>query len=248
MALFRQYVFDERRIILAEVAPGTAINACINVLSATPFQPAVESLRKGMSREEVLGLLGEPHARLPRVEIPDEDQVVLLTGDVWQYTYEPGDRYDLYLAFTDGGLGQWLRKETRSTICCVVEDTPVEGEDGPLDISDLRVGDRIWGYDLERQERTLVTVLSVREARAPESLLIGEKLRVTKWHTVYVDGEWPRADRVQPTDRVLSSDGRSVEAGDIRRIQGTATVYDVGVTHPHNFFAGGILVHNRKGP
>jgi intein/homing endonuclease len=171
-----------------------------------------------------------------------------MTGDVWQYTCEPRDTYDLYLDFTDDELSQWLRNETESTICCIVEGTLVEGENGPLDIGELRVGDRIWGYDLVKQEKVPVTVLSIRRARARESLLIGEGLRVTKWHTIYVDGDWVRADRLQSTDRVVLSGGRTVQAGDIRWLQGEVTVYDIGVTAPHNFFAGEILVHNRKGP
>ena len=51
---------------------------------------------------------------------------------------------------------------------------------------------------------------------------------------------------VDRSDMLMDSDGVYTAAGRIRFIENETRVYDVSVDGPHNFFAGGVLVHNKS--
>ena len=77
-------------------------------------------------------------------------------------------------------------------------------------------------------------------------MLLAGKLRVTGSHPVYADGEWIRASELSPGAELMSTDGSVMSLFAIDRDSSTAQVYDMRVTWPHNYFADGILVHNKS--
>ncbi|MGE3804799.1 MAG: sigma-70 family RNA polymerase sigma factor [Gemmataceae bacterium] len=136
-------------------------------------------------------------------------------------------------------------REVRERFDCVARGTLVEGEHGPLPIEKLRVGDRLWGYDPARGEKTLVTVRFVRTAHSDKTLLFAGSLRVTAHHPVFVNEEWRRAGSIEPTDRLLGHDLKQHPAGAPIVLHEPIDIYNVSVDGPHTFFAGGFLVHNK---
>ena len=69
-------------------------------------------------------------------------------------------------------------------------------------------------------------------------------LRVTAEHPVWADGRWTRAGEVPVKARLIGQGGEPLLAGPLAD-EGATTVYDLTVTEPHTFFAGGVLVHNK---
>ncbi len=134
---------------------------------------------------------------------------------------------------------------TRESFTCVARGTPVGTERGPKAIEEVRVGDRVWGYDVMSRRRVLTTVRFVRVGEATQTLLFRDKLRVTAEHPLWV-GEWLPAARVGERDRLLDEGLRRVPAGRPRLVAGRVAVYDLSVDEPHSFFAAGYLVHNKK--
>src|SRR5207249_669219 len=104
---------------------------------------------------------------------------------------------------------------------------------------------RLWGRDLDRGERVLTTVRHVRRAEAVQTLRLGCGLRVTGGHPVHASGGWKLARDLRESDELLRSDGGRMRAGKIERLTGRVAVYDLSVDEPHNFFAAGVLVHNK---
>ena len=122
---------------------------------------------------------------------------------------------------------------------CLVEGTLVATPDGARLIEDLRPGDPVTC----REGTGFVT--AVARAQVVEhlelSLADGRVLRVTAAHPLAVTGGWRRAGRLRPGDAVV---GGRIAA--VRAVRGPVPVYDLTVAPHANFFAEGVLVHNKK--
>lgn len=152
---------------------------------------------------------------------------------------------DVFTAKVDaeGKLG---RVERTVAGGCVAAGTLVLGETGPVAIETVRVGDRIRGFDPDAGKQVWVTVKAVWPARAGETLVLGDTLRVTGNHPLYANGAWKDAAAVKPTDTLLTTEGKKIPAGEPKRVVRPVDVFDLTVDGPHTFFAGGFLVHNKS--
>ena len=128
---------------------------------------------------------------------------------------------------------------------CIAAGTPILTTDGATAVEELRIGDPVWGYDLARKRRVLTTIRAIRRSVVAETLLFGKSLRVTSSHPIFAGGVWKSADEIAANDLVLNTEAALVPAGEPRRISGRVDVFDLTVDGPHNFFAGGMLVHNK---
>lgn len=135
---------------------------------------------------------------------------------------------------------------TTTRFTCVAQGTLVECPTGPRPIEALRVGDVVWGFDLAAGRRIETTIRHIRRGQAAETLRFVGGLRVTPEHPIWARGTWKAAEAVQPTDPLLGFDGQLRPAGRVERETGAATVFDLTTDEPHNFFAGGRLVHNKS--
>jgi hypothetical protein len=131
---------------------------------------------------------------------------------------------------------------------CVVAGTLVATPSGERPIESLRVGDEVVCMGPTGQ---LVTgrVKTTYPARVEEhlELVFGDRRRlgVTASHPVATaGGEWVLAGDLRPGQRVRTREG----VVSLVRVeeQEAATVYDLTVTPYANFFAGGVLVHNKR--
>jgi hypothetical protein len=114
---------------------------------------------------------------------------------------------------------------------------------GAVLVEQLRVGDELVSYDLERGRRARSRVRLIEPAHAERLFVIG-RLRVTAEHPIFADGRWTPAREVRPGARLLSSDLEATAAEPLS-LAAPTTVFAIGVSSPHNYFAGGLLVHNK---
>ncbi len=130
---------------------------------------------------------------------------------------------------------------------CVAEGTRIATPTGDVPVETLRYGDAVWSYDTDRSERVPTLVEDITEGHAAELLLI-HGLRVTGRHPLFVNGQWREARHVGERDVLLSHELQSLAAGTIERQHTPTRVFDLSVSWPHDYFADGILVHNKIGP
>jgi len=72
-----------------------------------------------------------------------------------------------------------------------------------------------------------------------------EQLKVTPEHPFYLNGEWVEASELEVGDKLKTIDGKTAVIKDIRKVKEPVTVYNLEASSPHNYFADGVLVHNK---
>jgi Pretoxin HINT domain len=144
---------------------------------------------------------------------------------------------------------------------CFVAGTRVTMADGTQrPIEDIQVGERVLALD-ERTGRVVpapVTQVFVRPQwrDQADTVLIDGRVRATVNHPFLVNGEWKRADQIEPGDRLRRLSGVRDEQGDeaieseavqtLMPMPGVDTVYNLEVDTYHTYFVEGLLVHNRS--
>ncbi|MBL8012209.1 MAG: hypothetical protein JNN05_00030 [Candidatus Omnitrophica bacterium] len=83
--------------------------------------------------------------------------------------------------------------------------------------------------------------------RAKEYLLINGHLKVTSNHKFYSKGEWIEIGKLNVGDSLLDENGNEVVINKIEKVgsQNSIQVYNLEVEGEHNYYADGILVHNK---
>ncbi len=156
--------------------------------------------------------------------------------------------YDL-VRVTVSPMGKVKRVQVREVFTCVAEGVMVATPTGPRAIESLKRGDRVWSFDTKNRKRVINTVETIRHGFAGETISFPGGLRVTTNHPVYANGNWQPAGRVVAHDTLLKlADDHAVQAikpVSLKRTVSCVPVIDLTVAEPHNFFAGGLLVHNK---
>jgi len=139
---------------------------------------------------------------------------------------------------------------------CFVAETPIDTPRGAVPIASLVPGDLVLSYDVRTGmmvPRPIEGVITHR-GRQTWSIEAGD-LRVagvTAEHPFYEasEGAWVEAADLRVGDRLLARNNDEVQRADLTargRRPGLHTVYDLTVDGPeHNFFAHGVLVHNKS--
>lgn len=128
---------------------------------------------------------------------------------------------------------------------CLAKGTQVRTPTGLRPIERIQVGDEVESYDEATGQRVTSRVQAVTQSIAEHTLRIG-KLRVTASHPIYVGGKWKAAGALTVTDRIIGDNLQPRNVGPIQTVAGRVDVYDLTVSGTHNFFADGVLVHNKS--
>jgi hypothetical protein len=141
---------------------------------------------------------------------------------------------------------------------CFVPGTPIATPTGPKPIEDLQVGDEVWSWSFERAAlvRSPVETVHRRVVEATLELRLdagGRSMVVTPDHPFWSvsDAAWRRADQLRRGETLWRLTGRDVAAvsiEDLVRRLGRIEVLNLGVTRYRNYFAAGVLVHNKEAP
>lgn len=152
--------------------------------------------------------------------------------------------YDVTIVeVTLSSAGKEILYDVYTHFSCVVAGTPIETPSGPTPVEQLHVGSEVTAYDVAAKRRTVARVLEVRSAHAERVVQLGA-LRLTGKHPVFAGGQWTRAEDLAPNAVLLGSDLKPIQLTATPLAQPN-TVYDLSVTEPHTYFAGGLLLHNK---
>lgn len=139
---------------------------------------------------------------------------------------------------------------------CLVGDTRIELEEGYKEIKDIKVGDKVWTFNIDTQERELSQVTVWMDKGIQDALEIEtahNQVSATKDHRflVYEDEtfKYKEAQELAVGDLLVidNSSNKGDKTEKIKRITpvGKQHVYDITIDNNNsNFFANGIVTHN----
>lgn len=183
------------------------------------------------------------------------------TGDSKAFTYDVenrlmdvkknGSTIAQYFMDGDGGRTAKISYTTgqAGNNTCFLAGTKVLMEDGRwTNIERIKVGDRVASYDEKKMAKTSAKVTKMFDGEmAKEYLLINGHLKVTPNHQFYSQGEWKEIGTLKVGDLLLDEQGIEVTIDKIEKItsQNPMQVYNLEVEGEHNYYADGLLVHNK---
>lgn len=137
---------------------------------------------------------------------------------------------------------------------CLVGDTRIELEDGYKEIKDIKVGDKVWTFNIDTQKRELSQVTVWMDKGIQETLEIEtahNQVSATKDHRflVYEDEKFKYKEAqelvvgdllvIYNLDNITTEPIVSIVAADKQQ------VYDITIDNDNsNFFANGVVTHN----
>ncbi len=130
---------------------------------------------------------------------------------------------------------------------CIVEGTPIDTPYGSCKIEDLRVGDEVWTR-APSGELQVGRVQAIHASWSVSQRMIGlsdgTALQATAQHPVATSTGWKSAGELEADESVWSRDGWTTVAS-VTRTNTLVRVFDLQVEPNSNFFASGVLVHNK---
>ena len=148
--------------------------------------------------------------------------------------------------------GNKISEETYTSSICFVAGTKVLTENGYKNIEDIKVGDMVYSYNLDNNEKELKKVTRTIKSSTEETYIVtinGKKVEMSPRHYVYiVDKGWVRAYDLKVGDKMLSSDKKVIDITNIERknYEGGISTYNLTVDGNSNYYVSEIqvLVHN----
>lgn len=133
---------------------------------------------------------------------------------------------------------------------CFLSGTKILLADGSfIKIENIKPGDKVMSYDLKKSSflTTTVSQITVHKDNPTGYYLINNILKVTKDHPIWIKNRgWIKVENLKIGDEVFDKEEKFTKIVKIKKISGINTVYDLSIKEsPHNFFAEGILVHNK---
>ena len=148
--------------------------------------------------------------------------------------------------------GNKISEETYTSSICFVAGTKVLTENGYKNIEDIKVGDMVYSYNLDNNEKELKKVTRTIKSSTEETYIVtinGKKVEMSPRHQVYViDKGWVRAYDLKVGDKMLSSSKKVIDITNIERknYEGGISTYNLTVDGNSNYYVSEIqvLVHN----
>ncbi|MEL6813675.1 MAG: polymorphic toxin-type HINT domain-containing protein [Cyanobacteria bacterium J06598_3] len=135
---------------------------------------------------------------------------------------------------------------------CFASGTHILTTRGDITIEQLHVGDPVVGLNLENQQLETEHIGDIQVVEAPDYYVINDSITVTGFHPFYVQQEaglrLVLVEDLSVGDQLIGEGEFSPIVRSIRHYEEPITVYNLlSVTPHHNFFAEGVLVHNKGG-
>ena len=152
--------------------------------------------------------------------------------------------------------GYKFAESTNDYEYCFVGGTKVKTETGFKNIEDVKVGEKVYSYNLETNELELKKVLGTITSSTKDTytLTVGnKKVEMSPKHQIYiVDKGWTRAYEVKRGDMMLNSNKEVVEIKNIEYnvYDSPIKTYNLTIEGNSNYFVTDIqvLVHNAGSP
>lgn len=171
-------------------------------------------------------------------------------GQGYYYGYGQGYYYG-YSQSAYYGYGQsWYYGYGQSAYYCFLADTDILMADGSRKaIKDVQVGDMVQSYDTAtgsfKADRVVAHIIHPQVNGT--YLTVNGNLHVTANHPVYINGNWQDMGNAKVGDTLINDAGKTVTITSITESEpGTHDLYNLHLAgEDHNYFAEGVLVHNK---
>jgi len=133
---------------------------------------------------------------------------------------------------------------------CFLPSTPITLPNGnKKQIQNIKKGDKVLSYDLKNKKPVVSEVLNVFSHEENEYLIVNDKIKVTPYHNMFINGEWKQIGDASIGDYLMDDDGNEVLIESIEEVYDSdgVMVYDLEIKDYHYYFAEGVLVHNSEG-
>jgi hypothetical protein len=162
----------------------------------------------------------------------------------------PVDEYDDPKVYVyKGSDGGWY--DVTGDSPCIEEGTLIATATGNRPIESFVPGDTLLSWDPGQEQIVIATVVRVkrRDAKPVGTIVFsdGRTVGATSNHPFWTSGGWIPAGRLHAGDAVLElslGQARPARIDVVSAFDRRATVYDLTVARTHDYFAGGLLVHN----
>ena len=165
----------------------------------------------------------------------------------WNYTY----RVEVY-----DDNGNKIIEKSESTMYCFVKGTKVKTENGFENIEDIKIGDKVYSYNLNNNSLELKKVLNTIKSNTIDTYKVtigGKTVEMSPKHQLYIiDKGWVRAYDLNVNDKLLDVNGKQITISKIeyKKYDSPIDTYNLTIEGNNNYFVTDIqvLVHNAPSP
>lgn len=130
---------------------------------------------------------------------------------------------------------------------CFAPGTPISLANGmQLPIEKLQVGDLVLSYDVDSGRQAAGRVIRTMSGESHSYFLLNDSIKVTAEHPFFVDGEWRPVKDLKPGDSLLTVTGNQIQLASKEEVREEIQIHNITVEGYHNYYAAGILVHNKS--
>lgn len=172
--------------------------------------------------------------------------MIVIEESTLVYNLSEIEKYHTYFA------NNVLVHNLRPVFICFIAGTKITLINGDVkNIEDVVVGEEVLTYNEQREinEKGIVGDLKKHEINSVIRLTFDDEniITTTQEHPFFVEGKgWVKAGELQSLDVCKKVDGSGSFISRIEILHETHTVYNLlSVSENHNFYANGILVHNK---
>jgi hypothetical protein len=127
---------------------------------------------------------------------------------------------------------------------CFLAGTKITTKEGMKSIEQIEVGDKVTSFDAISGKLKYAQVLKTFVHDSDNYLIINGKLKVTPNHPIYSGGKWISAGELRGGDVLVTLEGDET-VNSVKTVEEKNKVYNLEVDGTHNYFAEGVLVHNK---
>jgi hypothetical protein len=158
----------------------------------------------------------------------------------------------IYTSSVFGGAKGLNRQNNAAVQNCFAADTLILMADGTSKpIQDVQVMEWVTSYDIAKGDNIRAQVVDVYhhpvETMGDYYLLVNNHIQVTPNHPLFINGTWQEAGLLKVGDTLRSVDG-NIATTSVIRVYSQIATYNLHIDDEnHNYYADGILAHNKAG-